>query len=316
MFIRKAIEQFTVFYFSTCELSEKTYQAYTGDLVQFQMFLDKNIKLSSITPEIIEDWAYDLKDKKYKPATIQRKLTSLKVFFNYWARKKKISNSPFWKLKINFGNSQALPKVLTHNEVERLLQVARREFSAFDYEDISQVGFGFLALRNLAIVETMFSTGMRVGEIVALNIEDFNSSDRSFLISGKGNKQRMGFVIDDYNFNILECYYNKLQKILPKSKALFVNVFRHRISTQGVANVVAKLSKKALIEKHITPHMIRHTSATMFLQNGADIRVVQEFLGHSSITTTQRYTHISKEHLISQLESFHPALKVTRNIPC
>ena len=311
MFICKAIKHFNKLYFSTCDRSVKTVQAYGNDLKQFQGFLKKNIKLSSIAPEMIENWAINLKNQNYAPASIQRKMSSLKVFFNYWVRKKEMPHSPMCHLKIDFGKSRILPKTLSQNEISSLLKQASSHLTYYTH-NIKSIGFDFLALRNLAIVETMFSTGMRVGEIVSLNLVDFHQNERLIIVKGKGNRQRLAFLIEEHSFSIIIEYKNKLKELLPDNSAFFINIFRKRITTQGVANIISQLAQQAGIKKHITPHMLRHTAATFFLRNGADLRVVQEFLGHSSIITTQRYTHVSKEHLIDQLKNYHPAISIKR----
>lgn len=312
MYLYKSIEQFSNLYFSTSNHSKKTIQSYKIDLTQFKKFIGKNIKISSIEPEIIENWAIALKEKEYSPASIQRKLTTLKIFFNYWVRKNKLSTSPLWKLKINFGNARVLPKILDENEITTILSKSNKKLSRVDVEKISNISRDFLSLRNVAIVEIMFNTGIRVGELVSLNITDFNKEERYLYINGKGNRQRMAFLMEEHCFSVVVLYLETLMKILPDNRAFFVNIFRSRLSTQGVANVIEKIAKNSGINKHITPHMLRHTIATLLLKNGADVRVVQEFLGHSSITTTQRYTHITKEHLISQLKNFHPGQSIIR----
>lgn len=115
---------------------------------------------------------------------------------------------------------------------------------------------------------------------------------------GKGRRDRLAFVVDAETLRIQQIHMTARMQIETESPALFLNTFSKRLTTQGISNVIAKVRKDAGIEKHITPHMLRHTVATLLLRNGVDIRIVQEFLGHASIATTQRYTHVSKEHLI------------------
>jgi integrase/recombinase XerD len=163
----------------------------------------------------------------------------------------------------------------------------------------------YRALRNFAIIDLLFATGMRVGEVSSLNLCDFMVAESVFRVSGKGGRDRLAFVVDEQTVRIQQDHAGVRSGIPSESPALFLNAFGHRLSTQGIANIIAQFRKDAGIERHITPHMLRHTVATLLLHNGVDIRVVQEFLGHASIATTQRYTHVTKEHLVRVLRERH-----------
>ena len=171
-------------------------------------------------------------------------------------------------------------------------------------------GLVYRALRDLALVDLLFATGMRVGELSALDIKDFLTQEASFRVQGKGGRDRLAFAVDEKTIKIQQEHLHARTRIATDSPALFLNASGQRLSTQGIANVIAQLREQAGIERHITPHMLRHTVATLLLRNGADIRVVQEFLGHASIATTQRYTHITKEHMIAVLRKRHPSLNL------
>ena len=168
----------------------------------------------------------------------------------------------------------------------------------------------YRSVRNLAIIDLLFATGMRVGELSGLNVEDFEVPESLFRVRGKGGRHRLAFVVDTSTVNIQRQHLQARQRLTSTSCALFVNSVGQRLSTQGVANIISRFRKDAGIERHITPHMFRHTVATLLLRNGVDIRVVQEFLGHASIATTQRYTHVTKEHLIKVLREHHPSLGI------
>ena len=212
MYIKKAIDDFGFSYFSTSDLSIKTYNAYLCDLLQFQKYINRNIKLSSVTPELIEDWSKSLKNNNLSPATIQRKLSSLRVFFNYWVRKKRIKSSPLWQIRIKLGHSYTLPKTLSQKEIFTILKVANNEYQKCNLKNINTICKDFLKLRDLAIIETMFATGVRVGELVRLNLDDFIKEDRTIIIKGKGNKQRLAFLMENHCFEIILTYINKLKK--------------------------------------------------------------------------------------------------------
>lgn len=166
----------------------------------------------------------------------------------------------------------------------------------------------YLSLRNLALLELLFATGIRVGEISSINIDDYLSSEAAFKIQGKGGRQRLAFVVDKVTLNFQHEYLKIRQRVQSENAALFLNAKGGRLSPQGIANVIDQLRIAKGISRNITPHMLRHTIATLLLRNGVDIRVVQEFLGHASIATTQRYTHIAKEHLVRELQNRHPSL--------
>lgn len=166
----------------------------------------------------------------------------------------------------------------------------------------------YRSLRNLALVDLLFATGMRVGEVSALNIVDFAVSESSFRVKGKGGRDRLAFLVDEQTRRVQLRHAKVRAGIDSVSPALFINSSGRRLSTQGIANIISQFRKDAGIDRHITPHMLRHTVATMLLRNGVDIRVVQEFLGHASIATTQRYTHVTKDHMIEVLQKRHPSL--------
>ena len=149
---------------------------------------------------------------------------------------------------------------------------------------------------------------MRVGEVSSIDVKDFLIREAVFKIQGKGGRERLAFIVDDVTLEIQREYLEARMEIETDSSALFLNAAGKRLSSQGIANVIAQLRQNGGIERHVTPHMLRHTVATLLLRNGVDIRVVQEFLGHASIATTQRYTHIAKDHIIRELRSRHPSL--------
>jgi integrase/recombinase XerD len=319
MHLNEAKREFLSGYFSTHTRRPKTQLAYSSDLVQFERFAGKNLELRSIDGPLIERRAGHLREKKYLPASIRRKIVVLKVFFSYWVRQGEVRGPPFWRVKLNFGHIEQLPRTLTEAEMQSLLAQARRSYSvgrrgkATRQSVIEASSAKYRALRNLALVDLLFATGMRVGEISALDVKDFLVQEAVFRVQGKGGRNRLAFAVDEKTLRIQQEQQEHLRtrtRIETSSSALFLNTYGARLSTQGISNMLAQLRRDAGIERHITPHMLRHTVATLLLRNGVDIRVVQEFLGHASIVTTQRYTHISKEHLISVLRQHHPSLRL------
>lgn len=306
MRLNTAIEHFLSGYFSTCQRSDKTVRAYTTDLRQFREAFPARTTLASLRVEALERWAVTLRERGYASASIRRKFATLRVFLNYWVRRGRLERSPLWLLRLDLAKEKVLPRVLSTEDTRALLRRAKHELGRYPRRPTGRVDATFLALRNLAMVELLFATGIRVGELAALRVADFQRLDRSFLVRGKGARQRLALLADDRSQRILDLYADHRQSLPADHNALFVNHFGRPISTQGVANVVARLARNAGIERRVTPHMLRHTIATLLLRSGADIRVVQEFLGHASITTTQRYTHVTKRHLDVTLRRHHP----------
>ncbi len=323
MRLAAAIGQFLSGYFATRDRSEKTEKAYACDLEQFGRFAGAEREVAAIDPDLVEAWAGELKRREYAPASIQRKMVSLRVFCHYWVRKGLLEDNPFWRVKLSFGRIQQLPRTLSEDEIRRLLARAR-----FDWESATETGNGagngadngiatgaggaigphFLALRNYALLDLLFATGIRVGEAASLTLDSFLEEGRTLRIRGKGRRPRLAFLVDPRSLELQETYQAARRRIAADTRALFLNAFATPLSTQGMANVLRKLKDEAGLDRHVTPHMIRHTVATLLLRNGADIRVVQEFLGHASIATTQRYTHITKQHLLAAIRANHPRL--------
>lgn len=320
MQLTQAIAEFLCGYFSTHRRSDKTRVAYSSDLKQFAEYAAKDLLLSSLDAALIEHWAAHLREKQYSPASMRRKIVVLKVFCSYWLRRGVLTESPFWRVKLSFGRIEQLPRALTEDEIRGLLaqagrsrhvvEIPRKGAALARNHGRSLSSRAYRALRNLALVDLLFATGIRVGEASALNIEDFVLTESVFRVQGKGGRDRLAFVVDEKTVTIQAEHLEARSQIGTDSRALFLNASGERLSTQGIANIIAKFRQDAGIERNVTPHMLRHTVATLLLRNGVDIRVVQEFLGHASIATTQRYTHVAKEHLIGVLRKHHPSLEL------
>lgn len=322
MQLNQACDQFLKGYFSTHERRKKTEVAYRSDLAQFRAFAGEELILSALDGSIIERWAAHLRQEDYSPASIRRKIVVLKVFCSYWVRKGDLKESPFWRVKLSIGRVEQLPRALTEREMRALLRRAWLDYSTISdsrsgSEEISQSAliwkassYHYRMLRDLALIDLLFATGIRVGEISALDIRDYFVREAAFRVQGKGGRDRLAFIVDEETVHIQQAHLQARLSIKTESPALFINASCQRLSTQGITNVIARLRRGARIKRHVTPHMLRHTVATLLLRNGLDIRVVQEFLGHASIATTQRYTHVTKEHMVRELRKRHPSLSL------
>ncbi len=321
MRLSEANVEFQRGYFSTHDRGKKTVAAYRSDLVQFLAFAGEEFDLPSLNASVIESWAAHLREEAYSPASIRRKIVVLKVFCSYWVRKGVLPESPFWRVKLSFGRIEQIPRALTEREIRSLLGRAWRNYLTVSAgqdgsEAVAHAGNrkyssrAYRALRDLALVDLLFATGMRVGEASALDVRDYFAKEGVFRVQGKGGRDRLAFVVDEQTVQIQRVHMEARARIRTDNPALFVNAWGGRLSTQGITNVIAKLRREARIKRHVTPHMLRHTVATLLLRNGVDIRMVQEFLGHASIATTQRYTHITKEHMVRVLRKRHPSLNL------
>lgn len=239
-------------------------------------------------------------------SSIRRKFATLRVFYGYWVRKGELASSPLWKLRLDLGSERRLPRGLSASDTKRLIEQAWSKIGAPRLRVDSPSDSQFLAIRNLAAIELLFATGMRVGELVSLSTTDWREDEAVFLVHGKGARQRLAVLPDDRSLGVIREYMAQRCALKLTHSTIFVNALGTRLSTQGVLRVIARLAGEAGIEGRVTPHMIRHTVATLLLRQGADIRVVQEVLGHASIAMTERYTYVSKEHLRSTLRVYHP----------
>lgn len=332
MRLSKAVGQFLSGYFATRDRSDKTEKAYACDLEQFARFAGTDRPLPGVDPDLVEGWAGELKRRGYAPASIQRKMVALRVFCHYWVRKGLLQNNPFWRVRLSFGHIQQLPRSLSEDEMRSLLEEARRAHETAEVDGgpspphlpegelsgggepggpgggTATVTPRYLALRNYAFLDLLFATGIRVGEAASLTLDSFIEDGRTLRVQGKGRRPRLAFLIDSRSIHLQGQHRCVRESIATDTRALFLNAFGDPLSTQGMANVLKKLRTAAGLQRHVTPHMIRHTVATLLLRNGADIRIVQEFLGHASIATTQRYTHITKQHLLAALRASHPGV--------
>ena len=309
MKIDKAIETFLNTLSVDRNLSDRTVRAYRSDLKLFNQVINKNV--NEISTEDIRDFIGHLEEKhQYEDSTIKRKIATLKVFFNFLEDEDIISDSPMRKIKRRYRIAKRLPKVMPIRDLNRLLKATYREVktaeSMYD-EDKTDINLDkqMRAYRNRVILETLFSTGMRIGELVALDIKDINLQERTILIFGKGRKERIIYISCDEVLVAIKEYLAFRRKIQTKSPALFLNRDHKRLSIYSIENIFEKYCKIAKIKKHYTPHCLRHTMATMLLNNGADIREVQEILGHASIVTTQIYTEVSSKHKKKVLMKFN-----------
>jgi integrase/recombinase XerD len=247
--------------------------------------------------------------KTYSPRTVKRKIASIRVFLNYLEFEEIIYENPMKKIKTKFQIPQILPRTIPLAVIEKILRAA--------YQELKQAHTAYAlntAMRNVAILELLFATGLRVSELCSLNAEYINLDSGNILIMGKGSKERVLQIGNPEVLVILRRYAEKNAAHIRKTGYFFVNRLSSRISEQSVRFLIRRLCAKAAVGQHITPHMFRHTFATLLLEEDVDIRYIQRMLGHSSILTTQIYTQVTVEKQRQILTAKHPRNKIVINM--
>lgn len=282
---------------STKNLSSKTIIAYRSDLKDFCDFTDGN----TLDKEIILLYVHELSQKrKLKDTTINRKIIVLKMFFEYLYSQNYIESNYFKLHNFKFKKEQRLPKTLAVKETAKLLTclIAKNLAAQSKYEI-------WKTTRNLAMIDILISTGIRIAELSNIAINDIISTERVILIHGKGRKQRLIYISCPETWSNLTQWL-KIRKTRPaNTDKVFVNRYGEQISIHGIEYIYNTVKKNANINSHSTPHYLRHTFATNLLANGADLRSVQELLGHSSIATTEIYTEVTAKRKKQVLNKYN-----------
>ena len=293
-------------YLNYCEtqkrLDTKTLKAYKIDLTQFiSEIVTENIV--DITPTMLETFIANL-HTKHKPKTVKRKIASVKALFHYFEYRDLIEKNPFNKLQIKFRESITLPKIIPLNYIEAILS------TIYDSKVSAKTKFQQRnALRDVAVIELLFATGMRISELCSLGINDINLDNGTILIFGKGSKERMLQIGNVEVINILKEYHADFLHECENCGYFFANQSGNPLSDQTVRRMINKYTELASINLHITPHMFRHTFATSLLEADVDIRYIQKMLGHSSINITEIYTHVATARQRDILSTKHPRNK-------
>lgn len=280
-------------------LDDKTLKAYKIDLQQFSTIIHTNC-LSMINTSLLEQYICEL-HQIYKPKTAKRKIASVKAFFHYLEYKDYISINPFSKIQIKFREPIILPKTIPINTIELFLSTMYAKWSSAPNEYQRKN-----TLRDIAVIELLFATGMRISELCSLTPTNVDLINRTVLIYGKGAKERIIQIGNEDVFLILCRYVEEYQMEITKTGYFFINHLGTALSDQSVRRMIRKYTNKASIALHITPHMFRHTFATALLDADVDIRYIQEMLGHSSINITEIYTHVTTAKQMSILSTKHP----------
>ncbi len=280
-------------------LSENTIRAYRIDMQQFIGFLGERqmdkANVVAISKDVLKEFV-GLIQERYAPKTCRRKIACIKAFFNHMEYEDVISVNPFRKIKVKLKEEKTLPKTMKKQEITLQLR--------YVYELISKAKSGyqkFIALRLAAIYELLIVTGFRIGELCKLKTDDIDFDDRSIRILGKGGKERVVYLTSNMLIAALRQYAEIAESNGMKSVFFFRGRSQRHISEESARNFIENIAWKTL-EKKITPHMFRHTFATMLLESNVDIKYIQELLGHSSIKTTMIYLHLGNASVRAAVE--------------
>ena len=299
--IRKVITDFIFHCQYEKNLNEKTIKAYRTDIEQFLQFVkDKFSERSSIyaiNKDAIKEYIQYL--SCFKAKTSKRKIATLKAMFNYFEFENDDFINPFRKIKLKLKEPLILPTVMQINEVKKILQLLYNEFHTNKFPASYKAK---AQLRDIAIVELLFATGIRVSELCNLNCSDIDLKNGSIKVFGKGSKERIIQICQKEVLAVLNNYY----KAVKPTSSFFINRLGRQISPQSVRLLIKRCGKLTGLDKKITPHTFRHTFATLLLEEDVDIKYIQNLLGHSSIATTQIYTHVNTQKQKQILSTKHP----------
>ncbi|MBQ8460192.1 tyrosine recombinase [bacterium] len=295
---KRDLEDFKTYILAERNFSEHTAKAYYADILAFLIWLGEQ-DCTAVNFSKVREYLHFIQIFNYKKTTVARKIASLRTFYKYLHREKKVENNPAENL-ISPKRPKSLPKFLTTDEIEQILSNINIDTPA--------------GYRNRAILELLWASGMRVSELSGLNFGNLNLANNEITVFGKGSKERI-ILITDRAKNYLQGYIDTARELIAKGYKLppvnddtpvFINKTGYRLQTRMIRNVINDIVDKIALPKKVTPHMFRHSFATHLIENGADLRVVQELLGHASISNTQIYTHISMQHMKEVYEETHP----------
>ncbi len=295
--------QFAFYLETEKHLSSNTISSYLNDLKDYGMFLKKYEKIdfiSEVTETHLNKYILSLKRKDLAKKSIQRKITALKSFHKFVLDEGLSMENPT-KLITNVKLDKKIPEVLTVEEVSKMI----------DSIDTSEP----IGIRNKAILEVLYGSGLRVSELTGLKLINIHMNAKYISVIGKGDKERI-VPMGDEEIVSLRNYIENARPILSKNKntnILFLNYQSNELSRQSVFKLIKETALKNNIQKSISPHTLRHSCATHLLQNGVDLRIVQEFLGHEDISTTEIYTHIDKSRLKEIYKNTHPLANKEEN---
>ena len=304
MTLTKAIDEFKFHCKIEKNLSSKTLNAYKIDLEQFARYKNfQHLMIQEFDKYLLKDYIQSLYSLELKAKTIKRKVAVLKAFFIHLEFEEMIVISPFRKIRVSIKEPKALPKTMELKEIRKILKYLYKLKDNYYKKDT----YSYKALiRDIVVIEILFSTGIRVSELCNIQKTHINLQTGVIKIKGKGDKERIIQVCDIEIKKLLKDYVTLFEKQIEDNIYFLINRLGNQISEQSVRLMINKYQKLSGINKHITPHMFRHSFATLLLEEGVDVRYIQHMLGHSSISTTQIYTQVNAKQQYKILSSKHP----------
>lgn len=295
---KEFIEGFKAYLSVEKNFSDHTLSAYCSDIVSYILWLD-GTSCINVDFNKLREYLHFIQRFDYKKTTVARKTASIRTFYKYLFRERYIDTNPAISLSAP-KRPKSLPKFLTPDEIEKILNNVKIETPA-----------GF---RNRVILELLWATGMRVSELSNLNFGDLNIEENEIRVFGKGAKERIVLISQRAKEYLMQ-YIKTARKLLAPGydigevnddSPLFINSTGYRLQNKTIRNAINEVVEKIELPKKVTPHVFRHSFATHLIENGADLRVVQELLGHAGISNTQIYTHISMKHMQEVYDTAHP----------
>ncbi len=294
---KEYLEDFKTYLNVERNFSPHTARAYESDVLSFLVWLD-SLPVEEADFNKLREYIHFIQRFEYQKTTIARKIAALRTFYKYLYRERVVDTNPAISLNAP-KRSKPLPKFLSAEEVENILNHVKID---------SPAGF-----RNRVILELLWATGMRVSELSGLNFGDLNLENNEIKVFGKGAKERI-VLISTRAKEFLEQYIKTARNLVAsgyevseaEDAPLFINNTGYRLQNKTIRNAIRSIVEELEIQKKVTPHVFRHSFATRMIENGADLRVVQELLGHAGISNTQIYTHVSTKHLKEVYDNSHP----------
>lgn len=296
--VKNQLDDFKNYLLAEKNFSKHTARAYYSDVLSFLLWLDAT-PVENVNFSKVREYLHFIQKFDYKKTTIARKIASIRTFYKYLYRERYIDINPAENLSAP-KRPKPLPKFLTTDEIDKILNGMKIDTPA--------------GYRNKAILELLWATGMRVSELSGLNFGDLNLENNEIRVFGKGAKERI-VIVSERAKSYLKRYIDVARPLVAKgfklgeineSSPLFINNTGFRLQNKTIRNVINDIVENIELPKKVTPHTFRHSFATHLIENGADLRVVQELLGHASISNTQIYTHVSSQHLKAVYNETHP----------
>lgn len=295
---KQYLKDFGVYLEVERNFSPHTIRAYNSDILGYLIWLN-NDSVETVNHSKIKEYLLFIQKFNYSKTTLSRKISAIRTFYRYLYRERIIDTNPINSIHAP-KRGKSLPKFLSGNEIEQIL---------------NNISIGTPAgYRNRAILELLYATGMRISELSSLNFGSLNLAENEITVFGKGSKERI-VLVSDRAKDFLEKYIKTVRNMIPEEPVIldtnqdspvFINKTGYRLQPQSVRAALKDIVEKIELPKIVTPHVFRHSFATKLLENGADLRVVQELLGHASISNTQIYTHVSTERLKMVYDKTHP----------